>query len=92
MTAARLFEVLNEHGQSAWTLVGGEMHIVPVRIARQDRDFAYVISGLSPGDYFVTSPMDAPSHEMLVRASFRQPTSADGSADTVPASAMGAAP
>ena len=92
MTAARLFEVLNEHGQSAWTLVGGEMHIVPVRIARQDRDFAYVISGLSPGDYFVTSPMDAPSDEMLVRASFRQPTSADGSADTVPASAMGAAP
>jgi hypothetical protein len=43
------------------------LRIYPVKIARQDQDYAYVVSGLEDGAVIVTSPLDTVTDGMSVR-------------------------
>lgn len=45
---------------TAWLVRDNKLHIAPIEIAYDDRDFAYITDGLSPGDILITSDIITP--------------------------------
>ena len=60
-----------------WAVNANRLHIRTLEIARADKDFAYVISGLEEGARIVVSSLDMVTEGMAVR------TVADDVADSV---------
>lgn len=56
-------------GDTVWVCKNGELHIQEVKIARRDKGFAYITSGISEGDVVITSPLDIVTDKMKVRIS-----------------------
>ena len=54
-------------GNKIWTVNNSRLHIKELRIARQDSDWAYVVSGLEDGTVIVTSSLDVVTEGMTVR-------------------------
>jgi hypothetical protein len=55
-------------GNEVWVIQkDSHLRIYTVEIARQDQDYAYVISGLEDGALIVTSPLDTVTDGMTVR-------------------------
>lgn len=54
-------------GNTVWVFDDGEMDIREVEVARSDREFALVTSGLSGGDLIVLTPLDAVTDGMALR-------------------------
>ena len=50
-----------------WVERDGRLEITEVEIARRDKSFAYVTSGLADGDIIITSPLDTVTDKMNVR-------------------------
>ena len=50
-----------------WVVNDERLHIQKVKIARRDKEYAYVTSGLEDGDIIVTSPLDTVTDGMQVR-------------------------
>jgi RND family efflux transporter MFP subunit len=53
--------------RDVWVVNDDRLHIVSLDIVRRDRDFVYVISGLSDGAVIITSALDAAVDGMAVR-------------------------
>ncbi len=54
-------------GNSVWVVNDDRLHIQALDIARADKDFAYVVSGLNDETYVVTSSLDVVVDGMQVR-------------------------
>ena len=67
-----------QRGRTIW-LVGDDMAIRPreLDIMRSDEEFAYVASGLEPGDRYTVTPPEQPLPGMLVRISDKAVAKAD---------------
>ena len=50
-----------------WVQEGDVLRIKQVEIARKDKEYAYVSSGIEDGSVVVTSPLDAVTDEMKIR-------------------------
>jgi RND family efflux transporter MFP subunit len=50
-----------------WVVNDEKLHIQKVTIARRDKEYAYVTSGIEDGDIIVTSPLDTVTDGMKVR-------------------------
>ena len=50
-----------------WVVNDNRLHIQKVKIARRDKEYAYVTSGIEDGDIIVTSPLDTVTDGMQVR-------------------------
>ncbi len=55
-------------GNKVWVVEEERLHIQPLEIARAERDFAYVISGLDDGAMIVLSSLDTVTEGMKVRS------------------------
>lgn len=55
------------NGDTVWVLNDGMVHIQKVAIARSDKDFAYVVSGLDSEAEIIVSSLDAVTEGMKVR-------------------------
>ena len=53
--------------REVWVSRDGQLTIQTVAIARRDKDFVYVVSGLQEGDLIITSPLDVVTEGMRVR-------------------------
>ena len=71
-------------GNTIWVFSDGAMDIREVEIARSDREFALVTSGLGSGDLIVLTPLDAVTDGMALRLG-------DGDAKAEPGSRSGSA-
>ena len=69
-------------GNTVWVFNDGAMDIREVEVARSDREFALVTSGLGSGDLIVLTPLDAVTHGMALRLG-------DGDAKAEPGSRSG---
>ncbi|MEO1369300.1 MAG: efflux RND transporter periplasmic adaptor subunit, partial [Acidobacteriota bacterium] len=56
-------------GSTVWTAEDGRLQIRPVEVARRDRFYAYIESGLAAGSQVITSSLDGVVDGMAVRAS-----------------------
>ncbi|UCC22217.1 MAG: efflux RND transporter periplasmic adaptor subunit [Planctomycetota bacterium] len=54
-------------GNQVWVINGDRLRIKQVRIARQDKEYAYVVSGLEDNQAIVVSALEAVTDGMLVR-------------------------
>ena len=54
-------------GNTVWVFSDGTMDIREVEVARSDREFALVTSGLGSGDLIVLTPLDAVTDGMALR-------------------------
>lgn len=50
-----------------WVVNDNRLHIQKVKIARRDKEYAYVTSGIEDGDIIVTSPLDTVTDGMQIR-------------------------
>jgi len=73
-------------GNRVWVVNDGRLHIRTLEIARTDKNFAYITSGLDDGAEIVVSSLDAVVNGMPVR------TPADNMAEEKPASRDGNEP
>ena len=55
------------NGSEVWIFLEEALRIEKVEIARRDKQFAYVSSGLEEGDVIVTSPLDTVTDGMKIR-------------------------
>lgn len=55
------------NGSEAWVVKDTRLHIQPLKIARSDKDFAYVTSGVEDGAKIVVSSLDVVTDGMRVR-------------------------
>ncbi len=78
------------NGNQVWVADNGRLHIKQVRIARQDENYAYVVSGLEDGQMIVAGAMDTVTDGMKIRSQLETPTEADsagrdgGQGDSIP--------
>ncbi|MEO1085292.1 MAG: efflux RND transporter periplasmic adaptor subunit, partial [Acidobacteriota bacterium] len=56
-------------GSTVWTAADGRLQVRSVEVARKDRLYAYVESGLDAGSQVITSSLDGVVDGMMVRAS-----------------------
>lgn len=68
-------------GNQVWVINKDRLLIKQVHIARQDQEYAYVVSGLTDNPTIVVSPLEAVTDGMLVRTG--EPETPQG-ADTLP--------
>ncbi|MEM1182067.1 MAG: efflux RND transporter periplasmic adaptor subunit [Acidobacteriota bacterium] len=72
-------------GSTVWTVVDGQLRINAVEVARSDRLYAYVASGLDAGSEVITSSLDGVVDGMSVRTSLAPTESVtDSAAESVP--------
>jgi RND family efflux transporter MFP subunit len=50
-----------------WVVNDNKLHIQKVKIARRDKEYAYVTAGIDDGDIIVTSPLDTVTDGMKIR-------------------------
>ena len=50
-----------------WVVNDNRLHIQKVKIARRDKEYAYITSGIEDGDVIVTSPLDTVTDGMQIR-------------------------
>ena len=55
------------NGNEVWLVQDDNLHIQTVEIARKDKDYAYVVSGLENDAMIITSPLDTVTEGMQVR-------------------------
>jgi RND family efflux transporter MFP subunit len=65
-------------GNTIWVFDDGQMDIREVEVARSDREFALVTSGLRGGDLVVLTPLDAVTDGMALRLSDASESDAGG--------------
>jgi hypothetical protein len=56
-------------GNQVWVINDDRLRIKQVQIARQDKEYAYVVSGLEDSQAIVVSALEAVTDGMLVRTS-----------------------
>jgi RND family efflux transporter MFP subunit len=54
-------------GDYVWVVNNNKLHILKLEIVRQDKNFAYIVSGLEDGADIVVSSLDAVTNGMAVR-------------------------
>ncbi|MHC4571145.1 MAG: efflux RND transporter periplasmic adaptor subunit [Planctomycetota bacterium] len=57
------------NGNQVWVVREGRLHIKELQIARQDKDYTYVVAGLEDGAVIVVSSLDTITEGMRVRTS-----------------------
>ena len=62
------------NGDQVWTAVNGTLNIQQVKIARNDKEYAYVTSGLDDGAVIVTSSLDTAIDGMKIRTQLAEET------------------
>lgn len=74
------------HGDSTvWKVTDGTLRVTPVRVARKDHDYAYLVEGLDEGDLVVASSLDAITDGMNVRyRPEEKPPSSTGPEERIP--------
>ncbi len=69
------------NGNQVWTANNGTLNIRQVQIARNDRQYAYVISGLEDGAIIITSSLDTATGGMKIRTQLSEETEKANSND-----------
>lgn len=62
---------------TVWLAREGKLHIQPVTVARNDKGFTYISSGLSDGDVIITSTLDIVTDQMEIRTQSADSTDSD---------------
>jgi multidrug efflux pump subunit AcrA (membrane-fusion protein) len=55
------------NGDTVWLARDGKLHVQPVKIARHDKGFTYISSGVSDGDVVIISTLDVVIDKMKIR-------------------------
>lgn len=79
--AVRLPLSVVRDGQSVWIMRDGKMAIQKINIAYKDRDYAYVVQGITEEDAVVTSDIAAPIEGMELRIQGAETTPVDVTED-----------
>ena len=60
------------NGNEVWVVQNDKLHIQTVEVARKDKDYAYVVSGLKEEAMIITSPLDMVTEGMKIRLASEQ--------------------
>ena len=64
-------------GDTVWLARDGKLHVQPVKVARHDKGFTYISSGVSDGDVVITSTLDVVIDRMAIRVRQAEPADSD---------------
>jgi len=66
-----------QNGDTVWLARDGKLHVQPVKVARHDKGFTYISSGISDGDVVITSTLDVVIDQMQIRVRLAEPADSD---------------
>jgi erythromycin esterase-like protein len=69
------------NGDQVWTAVNGILNIQQIKIARNDKEYAYVTSGIDDGAIIITSALDTATAGMKIRTQLAEETEKANSND-----------
>ena len=64
-------------GDTGWLARDGKLHVQPVKVARHDKGFTYITSGISDGDVVIISTLDIVIDQMKIRVQLAESADSD---------------